>query len=90
MYNVVNPDNVVEDYGADTLRLFEMFLGPLQQSKPWDTSNIEGVSRFLKKFWRLFFNGQDGAFNVSDEEPNDAELRILHKVLKKVDLEYLL
>ena len=89
MYNVVNPDNIVEKYGADTLRLFEMFLGPLQQSKPWDTSNIEGVSRFLKKFWRLFFGGKDDSLLVTDDEPNDAELRTLHKLLKKVEQDIL-
>ena len=84
MYNVVNPDYIVERYGADTLRLYEMFLGPIQQSKPWDTGGIEGVYRFLNKLWRLFFNN-DGNFEVSDDQPVEAELKILNKTLKKVE-----
>ena len=88
MYNVVNPDDIVEQYGADTLRLYEMFLGPIEQSKPWDTNGIDGVNKFLKKFWRLFF--KDDEFVLSDEEPNEKELKILHKTIKKVtyDIEH--
>ena len=84
MFNVVNPDDIVDRYGADTLRLYEMFLGPIQQSKPWDTGGIEGVYRFLNKFWRLFFNAQ-GNFEVSDAQPIEAELKALHKTIKKVE-----
>ena len=84
MFNVVNPDTIVERYGADTLRLYEMFLGPIQQSKPWDTGGIEGVYRFLNKFWRLFFNA-NGDFEVSDAQPVEAELKALHKTIKKVE-----
>jgi leucyl-tRNA synthetase len=82
-YNVQNPDDVVNEYGADTLRLYEMFLGPVEQSKPWDVAGIEGVHRFLKKFWRLFFDDKDN-FYLSDIEPTKDELQILHKTLKKV------
>lgn len=82
-HNVVNPDDVCNDYGADTLRLYEMFLGPLQDAKPWSTQGIEGVLRFLRKFWRLFHNGPEESFYISDEEPNKAELKILHKTIKK-------
>jgi len=82
-YNVVNPDHLIAKYGADTLRLYEMFLGPIEQSKPWDTNGIEGVFRFLKKFWRLFFD-QDGNIALSNEEPNVAELKALHKAIKKI------
>jgi leucyl-tRNA synthetase len=82
MYNVVNPDDVVEKYGADTLRLYEMFLGPLEQSKPWDTHGIDGVSRFLRKLWNMFF--QNDVFTVSDEQPTAEELKSLHKLIKKV------
>lgn len=81
--NVVNPDDVVADYGADTLRLFEMFLGPLEQSKPWDTSSIEGVHRFLRKFWRLYHNNEN-EFSVSEEKAKPEELKALHKCIKKV------
>ena len=81
-YNVVTPDAIVEDYGADTLRLYEMFLGPLEQSKPWNTQGIEGVHRFLKKLWKLFF--VEGNFVVTDEEPNKKELKSIHKLIKKV------
>ena len=83
LYNVQNPDELVEKYGADTLRLYEMFLGPLEQSKPWDTNGIEGVFRFLKKYWRLFFD-KEGNLNISDEKPNDKELKSLHKTIKKI------
>lgn len=83
MYNVVNPDYIVENYGADTLRMYEMFLGPLEQSKPWDTNGIDGVHKFLRRFWRLFFD-RDGRFAVSDEAATEQELRTLHKTIKKV------
>ncbi len=81
MFNVVNPDNICDVYGADTLRLYEMFLGPLEQSKPWDTKGIDGVNRFLKKFWRQFFDGDDLA--VTDEKATPDELKILHKLIGK-------
>lgn len=81
MYNVVNPDRICDDYGADTLRLYEMFLGPLEQSKPWDTKGIDGVNRFLRKFWRLFFDGDN--FIVTDEKATPAELKVLHKLIAK-------
>jgi len=81
--NVVNPDDIVAQYGADTLRLFEMFLGPLEQSKPWDTDSIEGVHRFLRKFWRLYHNDQN-KLNLSEEKADKKELRSLHKCIKKV------
>ena len=84
-YNVVNPDDICEQYGADTLRLYEMFLGPLEQSKPWNTQGIDGVSRFLKKLWKLFHTGADHSFQVSEGEPTKAELKILHKTLKKIE-----
>jgi leucyl-tRNA synthetase len=83
MFNVVNPDAIVERYGADTLRMYEMFLGPLEQSKPWDTNGIDGVYRFLKKLWNLFYD-RNGAWNVTDEVPTDDELKSLHKLIKKV------
>ncbi|MBQ8055372.1 MAG: leucine--tRNA ligase [Paludibacteraceae bacterium] len=88
MFNVVNPDDIVERYGADTLRLYEMFLGPLEQSKPWDTNGIDGVHRFLRKFWSLFFKGDD--FCVSDESDTPEELKTFHKTIKKVssDIEH--
>lgn len=82
MYNVVNPDDIVEKYGADTLRLYEMFLGPLEQSKPWDTNGIDGVHRFLKKLWSLFF--KDGNLLVNNDEPTAVELKTLHKTIKKI------
>ncbi len=82
MFNVVNPDDIVERYGADTLRLYEMFLGPLEQSKPWDTNGIDGVNRFLKKLWGIFYKGNN--LSVSNEEPNKEELKSLHKLIKKV------
>ena len=81
MFNVVNPDDICDNYGADTLRLYEMFLGPLEQSKPWDTKGIDGVHRFLRKFWRLFHDGQD--FSVSEEKATPAELKVLHKLIAK-------
>ncbi len=88
MFNVVNPDQVCDMYGADTLRLYEMFLGPIEQSKPWDTKGIDGVSRFLKKFWRLYY-GKDGAL-FCDRKASAAELKILHNLIRKVssDIEH--
>ncbi len=83
MFNVVNPDNIVENYGADTLRMYEMFLGPLEQSKPWDTNGIDGVHKFLRRFWRLFFDGS-GNLALSDEQPTKAELKTLNRTIKKV------
>ena len=83
MFNVVNPDYIVDNYGADTLRMYEMFLGPLEQSKPWDTNGIDGVHKFLRRFWGKFFD-KDGNFAVSNEEPTPAELKTLHKTIKKV------
>ena len=82
-FNVVNPDVLISGYGADTLRMYEMFLGPLEQSKPWNTNGIEGVFKFLRKFWRLFHN-EEWVFNVSDSVPSKAELKALHKIIKKV------
>ena len=82
MFNVVNPDDIVERYGADTLRFYEMFLGPLEQSKPWDTNGIDGVHRFLRKLWNLYFEGDNVA--VADTEASKAELKSLHKLIKKV------
>lgn len=81
-YNVVNPDDICEEYGADGLRLYEMFLGPLEQSKPWNTQGLSGVYGFLKKFWNLYFNGE--VFEVSEEVPTKAEYKILHTLIKKV------
>ena len=81
MYNVVNPDQICDTYGADTLRLYEMFLGPIEQSKPWDTKGIDGVNRFLKKFWRLFWDREK--WLVTDEEPTKDELKALHKLIGK-------
>ena len=83
MYNVVNPDNIVEKYGADTLRLYEMFLGPINQSKPWDSNGIDGCFRFLRKAWNLFFD-KAGNLAVSDEAPSKENLKTLHKLIKKV------
>ncbi len=83
MYNVVNPDLIVESYGADTLRMYEMFLGPVDQSKPWDTNGIDGVHRFIRKFWNLFFD-RNGDMLVQDAEPTREELKVLHTLLKKV------
>ncbi len=82
-YNVVNPDNICNDYGADTLRLYEMFLGPLEQAKPWNTAGITGVHSFLKKLWKLYHNGEN--FEVSDTEPTKDNLKTLHKTIKKVE-----
>jgi len=82
MFNVVNPDMICEKYGADTLRMYEMFLGPLEQSKPWDTNGIDGVHRFLKRFWRMFFTRDE--FVVTEEKASAKELKILHRLIKKV------
>ncbi len=82
MFNVVNPDDIVERYGADTLRLYEMFLGPLEQSKPWDTNGIDGVNRFIKKLWGLFYKGDN--LLVDDSEPTRDNLKSIHKLIKKV------
>ena len=83
MFNVVNPDMIIDRYGADTLRLYEMFLGPINQSKPWDSNGIDGCARFLRKFWNLFFDA-DGTFCVNDEAPAKESLKTLHKLIKKV------
>lgn len=83
LYNVQNPDDLVERYGADTLRLYEMFLGPLEQAKPWDTKGIEGTFRFIRKFWKLFHD-RDNNFAVSEEPASGAELKTLHKTIKKI------
>jgi leucyl-tRNA synthetase len=83
-FNVVNPDDLIARYGADTLRMYEMFLGPLEQSKPWNTNGIEGVFKFLRKFWRLFHNDA-WEFTVTDGEPAKAELKSLHKIIRKVE-----
>jgi leucyl-tRNA synthetase len=91
-FNVVNPDDIIAKYGADTLRLYEMFLGPLEQSKPWDTNGIEGTFRFLRKFWNLFHlsaeasakAGRVDPLNVTDDAPTKPELKVLHATLKKV------
>ena len=89
MFNVVNPDMIVDKYGADTLRLYEMFLGPLEQSKPWDTNGIDGVHRFLKKLWSLYFGNKE-EIQITENEPNAYELKSLHKLIKKVtfDIEH--
>ena len=83
MFNVVNPDMIVEKYGADTLRMYEMFLGPVEQSKPWDTNGIDGCHRFLKKFWGLFYDRM-GEYQVNDEQPTADQEKSLHKLIKKV------
>lgn len=84
MYNVVNPDYIIERYGADTLRMYEMFLGPLEQSKPWDTNGIDGVHKFIRKYWRMFFN-EAGEFTLSEDKATADELKILHKTIKKAE-----
>lgn len=83
-FNTVNPDNLVDKYGADTFRMYEMFLGPIEQSKPWDTKGIEGVHRFLRKLWRLFFSDAHGKI-WNDLKANDQELKILHKTIRKIE-----
>jgi leucyl-tRNA synthetase len=89
MYNVVNPDMIVDRYGADTLRMYEMFLGPIDQSKPWDTNGIDGVHRFIRKFWSLFY-GRNDEYMVTDEAATKEELKSIHKLIKKVtfDIEH--
>ncbi|WP_282075113.1 leucine--tRNA ligase [Maribacter aquivivus] len=84
-YNVVNPDAICEEYGADSLRLYEMFLGPLEQSKPWNTAGITGTHSFLKKLWRQFYTGENASFLVSEEEPTKESWKTLHKTIKKVE-----
>jgi leucyl-tRNA synthetase len=83
-YNVVNPDDVIEEYGADCFRMYEMFLGPIEQSKPWDTKGIDGVSKFLRKFHSLFYDDKD-SFQLSENEPDSEELKILHSCIKKIN-----
>jgi leucyl-tRNA synthetase len=80
----VNPDAICEEYGADALRLYEMFLGPLEQSKPWNTAGITGVYSFLKKMWRLYHSEKEGHFHLTDEQPKAESLKTLHKTIKKV------
>jgi leucyl-tRNA synthetase len=82
-FNVVNPDDIIENYGADTLRMYEMFLGPLEASKPWNTNGIDGVFKFLRRFWNLFHDA-NGNLNVSDAEPTREELKVFHKTIKKI------
>lgn len=84
MFNVVNPDMIVDQYGADTLRLYEMFLGPVEQSKPWDTNGIDGCFRFLKRFWSLFYDNRSGDFLVSDDDAETASLKSINRLIKKV------
>lgn len=83
-YNVVNPDQICDQYGADTLRMYEMFLGPLEQAKPWNTAGITGVHSFLKKFWKLYHSGPEETFKVTDDAPSKGNLKTLHKTIKKV------
>lgn len=83
-FNVVNPDDIINQYGADTLRIYEMFLGPLEQSKPWNTNGIDGVNRFLRRVWALFHD-KNNEWNVSDAEPTKEEYKSLHKIIKKVE-----
>jgi len=84
-FNIISPDTICEEYGADALRLYEMFLGPLEQTKPWNTQGLSGVYSFLKKFWRLFHSGAEETFFVSDDEPTKEEMKALHQTIKKVD-----
>ena len=84
MYNVVNPDMIVDQYGADTLRLYEMFLGPVEQSKPWDTNGIDGCHRFLKKLWNLYFDNRSDQFLINNDDPSKESLKSVHKLIKKV------
>jgi leucyl-tRNA synthetase len=83
-FNTVNPDHIVERYGADTFRMYEMFLGPVEMSKPWDTKGIEGVHRFLRKFWRLYFDETKGSL-VTNDKPTPEEFKILHRTIKKIE-----
>ncbi|MBS7332571.1 MAG: leucine--tRNA ligase [Weeksellaceae bacterium] len=84
-FNVISPDTICDEYGADSLRLYEMFLGPLEQTKPWNTQGLSGVYSFLKKFWRLYHSGAEETFFVSDDEPTKEEMKALHQTIKKVD-----
>lgn len=84
-FNVISPDTICDEYGADALRLYEMFLGPLEQTKPWNTQGLSGVYSFLKKFWRLYHSGAEETFFVSDDEPTKEEMKVLHQSIKKVD-----
>ena len=85
MYNVVNPDDIIKEYGADTLRLYEMFLGPVEAAKPWDTNGIDGCHRFLKKFWNLFWErGNENKLIIDDVEPSNESLKSVHRLIKKV------
>src|SRR5688572_20248123 len=84
LVNTVNPDHIVEKYGADTFRLYEMFLGPVEMSKPWDTKGIEGVHRFFKKFWRLFYDENKGKVWTEDKA-TDAEMKVLHRCIKQIE-----
>ena len=84
-YNVLNPDDICNQYGADSLRLYEMFLGPVEQSKPWNTQGLSGVYSFLKKFWRLYHSGAEETFFVSEDEPTKEEMKVLHQTIKKVE-----
>ena len=84
-FNVVNPDDICAQYGADTLRMYEMFLGPLDQAKPWNTAGITGVHSFLKKMWKLYHSGEEGTFHITDAEPSKDSLKTLHKTIKKVE-----
>ena len=84
LYNTVNPDIIVERFGADTFRMYEMFLGPIDQSKPWDTKGIEGVHRFVKKLWRLFFDEQKGKL-ITEGKATPDELKVLHRTIKKIE-----
>jgi leucyl-tRNA synthetase len=81
-WNVVNPDDIIAQYGADCFRMYEMFLGPIEQSKPWNTNGITGVSNFLRKFWKLWF--REGTFMISEENPTAAEYKIIHRTMKKI------
>jgi leucyl-tRNA synthetase len=83
-FNTVNPDHIVEKFGADTFRMYEMFLGPVEISKPWDTKGIEGVHRFLKKFWRLYVDENKG-MNLTEDAPTAAELKVLHRTIRKIE-----
>jgi leucyl-tRNA synthetase len=85
-FNVVNPDAIINSYGADTLRMYEMFLGPLEQSKPWNTNGIDGVYKFLRRFWNLFHDNA-GNFKVTEEEPTKEELKVFHKTIKKIEFD---
>lgn len=84
-YNVVNPDDICGQYGADTLRMYEMFLGPIEQTKPWNTQGLSGVYSFLKKFWKLYHSGENENFFLSDEQPTKAEMKVLHQMIRKAD-----